>query len=1398
MIKKNSIRRIMAVFMAACLVTGCTFMPVISAYAQGTPDVQSVLEVSEDDEEYGRGYSAVEDDSIQPPDMLNVDEDGEVATDAAINYPSYYRTEKLPAVRNQGRYGTCWAFSTISLLEINLLKKNLVSEDIDLSEMHLVNFTYNNVPDPLGGTVGDTTTFFRNKYTLTQKGGDMRMAFNSLMDWEGTVDEKTVPYTADIANIINTTGLSDELAYKDTKVHLQDYYKINMSNRTDIKQAVTYNGAVGIAYYAYGGSASNKYYNSDTAAYYCYDTGVKTNHAVTIVGWDDNYSKDNFQKKPSGNGAWIVRNSWGENFGDGGYFYLSYYDCSIYMEGYAVNAQLSDNYDNNYQYDGTGWFASVFRSTSINRSKYSNVFTAKSEEKYETIDAVSFEVSYGAGVSYKIYIYTDLDDITNPESGVFATVQSGCVSFDGAYTVQLDNPVKIKSGTTFSVVVELTGIKNYGPVIVEDVSYTGDWFLCQTSALENQSFWYDSYFRQWKDAGKISNSNFRIKAYTNNIEAVHVEDILLDRTEVTLDEAETIQLNATVLPQDADDNKVYFTSDNEAVAKVDDNGLVTGVQAGDAVITAATADGNKTAVCKVVVERRLKDIQIINAPSELEVGTDTQLGIKYTPDNTTQSKAIEWITSDSDVAQVSSTGLVTAKKPGIVTITAISEVSGLKAEVTLKIISHIKDVTISGPKGTLYTDMDYTFTAEVIPDDTTDDKIVSWSVSDDNIAQITQDGILSFKRSGTVDVIAAVNSPFAGKIVKKITVTGVKRIIHVSSVELDKSYVTVEKGNTIKLNATVLPANADNKEVIYTSSDSMVAKVDDTGLITATGLGEAVITVTTKDGNKTAQCKVKVLEKVINLTGIQITNSVSELERGAKLQLGVKYIPDNTTQSKDIEWKSSDSGVAEVSNTGLITAKKTGKVTITAVSKATLKSSAVTIDIVSHIKDVTISGPSDTIYTNRNYNFTAKIIPEDTTDNTTVIWSVSDEDMAKISQDGTFTFKKVGTVDIIATVKATATKTLVKKITVTGIRHPINVGKVELDRKSAQLYIGETVKLNATVNPANADNREVIYTSSDSAVASVDNNGRVTAVSVGEAVITVITKDGNKTAQCKVTVTKKKIPLEVKVTSKLSNGYYIFTANATGGEKEYLYKFIVYNRTTKNWGLVQQYSYKNTCTWSVSSASAGVREFYIDVIDGNGDYVRSKALTITVNTMITPKPVISCSYPTDEITSGNSITLRASGGDATCTYKFIVYNKRTDQWGLIKDFSKSTAVQWYAGYVGDREFYVDIKDSYGKVTRSKPFKLKVVLPVKICLKQNSYTKVHTMQAKVTGPQENLFKFIVYNKTTNKWGLIQDYSDKDTITWKAGSVGDRIFYVDIKDDFGYIQRTRLVAINIKKL
>ena len=627
---------------------------------------------------HATGYRELDEEYQIIPDVLNDNYsyiDGTEITKAAA-YPSTYKTANLPDVRDQGSYGVCWAFSTISLIETNLIKKNLVSNDIDLSELHLVNYTYNCVNDPLGGLEGDINKFDTSYGSVMQYGGNVEMAANSLLDWEGAVNEDVVPYTTEYVRQVENNQLDDSLAYGKDVAHVQNFYRVNTTSKEDVKKAVMDYGAVSISYWSDQSSDwSTQYYNSLTAAYYCPE-GHITNHAVNIVGWDDDYSSDNFATKPEGNGAWIVRNSWGSEYGKDGYFYLSYYDKSIYSVGYTLEAELSDNYNNNYQYDGAMLYGYMGYTGS---NKYSNIFEAKANlGGSENIKAVSFMTGSSTNLNYTVSVYTNLSDDTNPESGTLAAQKSGVTTYDGMYTVVLDSSVNINKGKKFSVVVEVNSNSGKTAYLAYERSMqsgkAGYW--CTASVKANQSF-INSPYNGWNDfSNKSYGGNFIIKAFTDNeTTTVDVEKVSLNKSATTLTEGESETLTATITPSNATGDKtVKWSSSNEAVAAVDSNGKVTAKKAGTAVITATSSNG-KTAGCTVTVKQKeiaITGISLNKSTTSLTEGESETLTATITPSNATGDKTVKWSSSNEAVAAVDSNGKVTAKKAGTAVITATS------------------------------------------------------------------------------------------------------------------------------------------------------------------------------------------------------------------------------------------------------------------------------------------------------------------------------------------------------------------------------------------------------------------------------------------------------------------------------------------------------------------------------------------------------------------------------------------------------------------------------------------------------------------------------------------------------------------------------------------------------
>ena len=866
--RRKLLKKALAAFLAVNLIVTSSSMAFAGNNDNNSADVNYENETTDTGSRYvATGYRQLDEEYQIIPDVLSNDNssiDGmEIAK--AATYPAAYRTENLPAVRDQGIYGVCWSFSTISLIETNLIKKNLASSDIDLSELHLVNYTYNCVNDPLGGLEGDVNKFDTSHGSVMQYGGNVEMAANSLLDWEGAVNEDVVPYTIDYIRQVENEQLDDSLAYGKDVAHVQNFYRVNITSRDDVKKAVMDYGAVSISYWSDQSSDwSTDNYNSSTAAYYC-PNAYTSNHAVTIVGWDDDYSADNFATTPDGNGAWIVRNSWGSYYGKEGYFYLSYYDKSIYTVGYALEAELSDNYDNNYQYDGAMLYGYMGYGGS---NKYANIFEAKAnQDGSENIKAVSFMTGRSTNLNYTVSIYTNLTDETNPESGTLAAQKSGITTYDGTYTVNLDSPVEINEGNKFSVVVEVRNASGKTSYLAYERSMqsgrAGYW--CTASAKENQSFIATPY-GYWDDFGKARSCNFIIKAFTDNetqTPVVEVESVSLNKSEMTLTEGKSETLAATVTPENAENKSITWSSNNEAVATVDVNGTVTAKSAGTAVITATSTNG-KSAGCTVTVEKKqipVTEVRLSESTVGIVEGSTYKLTATVLPENTTDSKSVSWSSSNSEVATVDANGTVTAKRAGTAVITATStngKTAGCTVTVSKKEIP-ITEISLDKSSATLTEGETTTLVATVLPENTTYGKSVKWSSSNVAVATVDLMGKVTAKSAGTAIITATSEN---GKTAScTITVNKKDTNITITEVRLNKSTETLTEGDTTTLTATVLPENTTyGKSVKWSSSNVAVATVDIMGKVTAKSAGTAIITATSENG-KTASCTVTVNKK---------------------------------------------------------------------------------------------------------------------------------------------------------------------------------------------------------------------------------------------------------------------------------------------------------------------------------------------------------------------------------------------------------------------------------------------------------------------------------------------------------------------------------------------------------
>jgi hypothetical protein len=323
-------------------------------------------------------------------------------------------------------------------------------------------------------------------------GGNDLMSTAYLTRWEGPVTESDEPYVYS----------SFEQSIYPPQKHIQEVALLpNRSGFLDndvIKDFVTNFGAVYISM-----RWNSFYYNPTTYGYYDYGIG-NTNHGVAIVGWNDNFDKSNFIVEPPGNGAFIVRNSWGTSWGESGYFYISYYDNAIIPRACFKNAEELNNYDTNYQYDPLGWTSSFGYSST--EAYGANIFASVDNH---CLQAVSFYTN-DTNVNVTVTIYTGVSGSTNPKNGTLAATKVSSFTYPGYKTVILDSPVALNMGEKFSVVVRFQNSGYSYPIAAEDdiVNYSSG-----AGANLGESF-VSPDGATWLDLGDTYNANVCIKAFT--------------------------------------------------------------------------------------------------------------------------------------------------------------------------------------------------------------------------------------------------------------------------------------------------------------------------------------------------------------------------------------------------------------------------------------------------------------------------------------------------------------------------------------------------------------------------------------------------------------------------------------------------------------------------------------------------------------------------------------------------------------------------------------------------------------------------------------------------------------------------------------------------------------------
>ena len=593
-------------------------------------------------------------------------------------------------------------------------------------------------------------------------------------------------------------------------------------------------------------------------------------------------------------------------------------------------------------------------------------------------------------------------------------------------------------------------------------------------------------------------------------------------------------------------------------------------------------------------------------------------------------------------------------------------------------------------------------------------------------------------------------------------------IVDVQSVTLNRTSLTVKENETASLTASITPADATNKTITWTSSNTAVATVSGGNVY---GVSKGTATITAKSNNgKTATCTVTVTDNpdIVKPTGITLNKTSLELIAGNSDSLTATVTPSNAT-NKTVTWTSDNTAVATVTNNGAVNAVKEG----TAVIKAS------TSNGITATCTVTVTGKQFTTVENgvyfekpSNWN-NAYIYLFDSSTNSTVGNAWPGTKMTDMG-DNIYSFEYKATSSTLMIVFNGGNSPQLGDLkyvdqgyyTSSGLDHivekidTVDVTSVSVSPTTLTLSEGATGTVTATVAPSNATNKTITWTSSNTSVATVTSSGTVTAVKEGTAVITAKSNNG-KTATVNVTVTGTDPVTELENKSTISattvskNTAVKLTGKASGGTSPYTYAFYYKGANDTSWkGIGTEFGTATTASYTPTSV--GSFNFKVIVKDSANVKV-SKTFAVTVENQAELKNNSSVNSTTINVGAAVKITGAASGG--TSPYKYAYYYKRSTntKWNTLgTEFGTATSASFTPTSAATFDVKVIVKDNAGATAEST---FSVTAKDDNTLKTGGYLNAPKVQigddVRITGAASGgtgPYKYAFYFKrnTNSKW------------------------------------------------
>lgn len=575
-----------------------------------------------------------------------------------------------------------------------------------------------------------------------------------------------------------------------------------------------------------------------------------------------------------------------------------------------------------------------------------------------------------------------------------------------------------------------------------------------------------------------------------------VSSFELTKTNASLSGGKTVTLNVTsIAPANHDNYSVAWSSDNESVAAVKetaDGCVVTAGMTGTAHITAVINGILRS--CTIVVKNPLTDFALDKTTMALKRGEIGQLNVISVVPVNPDAYTVDWSSSNTDVAEVTN-GKVQAMGTGTAKITAT--INGISRTCTISVTNPCTAFELSASQVTLIEGNTYTLSvASTTPENADKDYSISWISNREDVVTVSG-GMLTALKEGSAVITVRLTSA-AGTFERTCTVTVNAATEKLTDITVEPAGMNLKAGETGVIQVTPVPEGASLGEKTYSSTNTSVAEVDKTGRVTAKKSGTAVISITA--GGFTKQCTVTVTNPLVSFS---LNKTVTTISAGSSETLVITTTPTNP-DDYTINWTSDNTSVATVDSSGKVSGVSGGTATITATINGIQKQCVVKVE-----------EKAAASYTVRFMDESGREL----------------ESRENLAQGSTITLPAIASRQgYTLQWKNKADGRLYNQgdsVTVTGdMEFVVNarkilVSQITLDATGKTIKVNESFVLGISVEPDNALDRSVQWSSSNTNVATVDSNGRVTAVAAGTAVIKAAAKDGSgRYAVCNVTVTE--------------------------------------------------------------------------------------------------------------------------------------------------------------------------------------------------------------------------------------------------------------------------------------